>query len=1102
MDSEDDLVFVCSRTVKRKTMDPSLAGSKSKAGTIHCMKDTGGESDASVKSETSTVRSGQRTRGHPVSKIVYDTPKSQSMEGAITKPHRKNGQAQSTSPHMTISADSLNHRATPEYRLDNQEPTSISSDESDYELFVRDYDDIEDPNQFEGDTNNLDQHVVDLTDDTTSDEDCDDEVNEHTLMTRPLSTTTKIKRESSLSNETKSEAIQPITDDSDSSPARDKTIKRQRVLLAKTSKEWFARPGHYKKIRNSFSRAVVLKRKRQEEQLGSSGADGFNRPKKHGGPRARGRKSRDEEISSAAMQSLRQSDPFKARIEKGIVSDAVPITATTKTGQFQQMMQNVLEKDKKYSVHDKRSLDLATQSFGLNKCIAKDGKWLVAGMKTLLHNHQVIGTSWMLFREFSQDGSPGGILGDEMGMGKTLQTLALIVSHMPDEEDLVSYKKSTLIVMPAAAISQWENEIKAHVKPQYINAVLHYRESMKLPLVLVAAADVVLVSYSELGLQFPSRNERLLLGISEEDSFEAIEDKWGKPLGNLFKIPWFRVVLDESQNIKNRESQWSIACRRLTCKYPWALSGTPITNSSNELYPYFKFLRTGPFTNFKEFKKRYGNIGDERAMLELGQLVSQIMFKRTMADSFLGRALYDIPLCHEEVRRISLTREERVIYGAVESRFRTLMNRGLEEIRKRRKEIRIQDVKIYIVFLLRLRQGVAHPFLLEPVFKKTLVKEDLLTIQSKLRALGNTPVYEQIRAWCVKQAGPAENSAGGETGLPRTFGRSQFGYELNMDKQLEIALASQQEDVCRICYDEIVDEVEATCKHTFCKLCLKAYIQGEYNDGRVIPKCPECNYSLANLDLSGESESEDSDDDVAVPVKRSLCVTSRQWKKGRDYFRVHPKLSRSNSSFLRQSDRNHGPVVPSAKTTAVKDEVLKWQAEAPDDKIIIFTDFKATGAIIGRMLCAENIKFLYFYGDMSNAAKERAKKAFYDDKELKVMNQSTENQAFARVFRIGQSKETYFLRIITKNTIEIRMEAVQLRKKNNINQVLRASPEQLSVEEFLSLFGRLEINAQGDFELVSEDDEEDDEGEEEGEEEEYDEGEEEGEEEGYDPHEE
>ncbi|KAI0142739.1 SNF2 family N-terminal domain-containing protein [Xylariaceae sp. FL1272] len=659
-------------------------------------------------------------------------------------------------------------------------------------------------------------------------------------------------------------------------------------------------------------------------------------------------------------------------------------------------------------------------------------------MKTLLHHHQVVGTSWMLFKEFSKDGSSGGILGDEMGMGKTLQTLALLVSHAPDDEDLVSYKKPTLIAMPAAAISQWEDEIKAHVDPRYINAVLHYKESMKLPLVFVAAADVVLVSYSELGNQFPSQKERVRYGINaEEDSIEEVEAKWGRPLGNLFKISWFRVVLDESQNIKNRESQWSIACRRLTYKHPWALSGTPITNSSNELYPYFKFLRTGPFTNFKEFKKRYGNIDDLRTL----------MYNRTMADSFMGRSLYDIPICHQEVRRINLTKEERVIYGAVESRFRALMNRNLKEIRKRRKEVRIQDVKIYIVLLLRLRQGVAHPFLLEPVFKKTLETEDLLTIH-------------------------------------------QFGYELNMDKQLEIALASQQEDVCRICYDEIIDEVEATCKHTFCKLCIKAYIDDEYNGGRVIPKCPECNYSLANLDLSDESESEDSDG---------------EWKKGRDYFRVHPRLSRSSSGFLRQSDRNRfEPVVPSAKTTTVKDAILKWQNEAPDDKIIVFTEFKVTGAIIGRMLCAENIKFLYFYGDMSKDAKERAKKAFHEKKELKVMvvslrlgstalnftcanrvilvdlwyNVATENQAFARVFRIGQSKETKFLRIITRNTIDNRIEALQDRKTNNINKVLAASPEKLSVEEFLSLFGRLTRNAQGDFELVSEDEEASDSGEE------------------------
>src|ERR1700712_737445 len=55
-------------------------------------------------------------------------------------------------------------------------------------------------------------------------------------------------------------------------------------------------------------------------------------------------------------------------------------------------------------------------------------------------------------------------------------------------------------------------------------------------------------------------------------------------------------------------------------------------------------------------------------------------------------------------------------------------------------------------------------------------------------------------------------------------------------------------------------------------------------------------------------------------------------------------------------------------------------------------------------------------------------------------NQSQEDQAFGRVFRIGQKCKTSLVRLITERTIEERMIEMQKDKQSNIDKVMSVSP--------------------------------------------------------------
>lgn len=87
-----------------------------------------------------------------------------------------------------------------------------------------------------------------------------------------------------------------------------------------------------------------------------------------------------------------------------------------------------------------------------------------------------------------------------------------------------------------------------------------------------------------------------------------------------------------------------------------------------------------------------------------------------------------------------------------------------------------------------------------------------------------------------------------------------------------------------------------------------------------------------------------------------------------------------------------------------------------------------------------------------------------------------EQQAFGRVFRMGQTKETYLHRIMVKNSIDGRMLKLQERKLKEINAALKdydPAKQRLSESDVAGLFGRITRKANG--QLVVERDYEDEE---------------------------
>ncbi|KAL9033351.1 MAG: hypothetical protein Q9214_007559 [Letrouitia sp. 1 TL-2023] len=157
---------------------------------------------------------------------------------------------------------------------------------------------------------------------------------------------------------------------------------------------------------------------------------------------------------------------------------------------------------------------------------------------------------------------------------------------------------------------------------------------------------------------------------------------------------------------------------------------------------------------------------------------------------------------------------------------------------------------------------------------------------------------------------------------------------------------------------------------------------------------------------------------------------------------------------------------------------------------------------MGRMFAQKGWDYVNYNGSMSQASREQALIQFKDNPETIIMiaslkcggvglnltmasrvisvdlwwNSCVEQQAFCRVFRIGQEHETTISRITVKNTVDERLQQMQEVKAKAIGEAMNVPKmlQKLSFKELLGLFGPVqEGENRKEFVLVDDDGESD-----------------------------
>ncbi|EEU41409.1 uncharacterized protein NECHADRAFT_122747 [Fusarium vanettenii 77-13-4] len=264
------------------------------------------------------------------------------------------------------------------------------------------------------------------------------------------------------------------------------------------------------------------------------------------------------------------------------------------------------------------------------------------------------------------DEKGGGILADEMGMGKSLSILALVMRTLDQGQEWakekneenkdrksVKFSRSTLVVVSAALlIDNWISEIKKHLKAGL--RVIKYHGNSRKDQADIGDSDIVVTTYHTLSAEY--------------------QVKKGKT-SPLHQIGWYRVVLDEAHIIRRPTTTFYRACNSLEACSRWCLTGTPIQNKLADIGTLFSFIKADSFKEPAVFRKWIENAYEQNAedpeqvKNRLVLLLQALCLRRT-------REVLNLPSTSQNVRKLDFSPEEREQYTNTKNILvRTIKNR-------------------------------------------------------------------------------------------------------------------------------------------------------------------------------------------------------------------------------------------------------------------------------------------------------------------------------------------------------------------------------------------------------------------------------------------
>ncbi|XP_027364407.1 DNA repair protein RAD5B-like [Abrus precatorius] len=573
----------------------------------------------------------------------------------------------------------------------------------------------------------------------------------------------------------------------------------------------------------------------------------------------------------------------------------------------------------------------------------------------------------------------GGILADAMGLGKTVMTIALILSNpgwgnsekrdaendniitnkRKNANSLYKVKGGTLIVCPMALLGQWKDELETHSKSGSISIFVHYGGGRTNDPELISEHDVVLTTYGVLSASYKSDGDNSI----------------------YHRVQWYRVVLDEAHNIKAHRSQTAQATFTLSSHSRWCLTGTPLQNSLEDLFSLLCFLRVEPWCNWawwhKLVQRPYEN-GDPRALKLVKAILRTLMLRRTKETKDKEvRPILFLPPTDIQLIECEQSESERDFYDALFAGSKVQFDQYVAQGKVLHHYANILDL------LMQLRRCCNHPF--------------LVMCGSDSQKYAN--LSRLARRFLQSNSDSAAHSIQSRAYIDEVLEHIQKGETVE----------------CSICMESPDDPVFTPCAHRFCRECL-FNCWGTSAGG----KCPICRQPLQKTDLiTCPSESP-----FKVDIKNNLTESSKVSKLLNFLQQIQRSSSGEKSIVFSQWTSFFDLLENPLRRTGIgylrfdgklsqkqREKVLDEFNETREKRVLLMS--LRAGGVGLNLTAASNVFIMDPW-----------------------WNPAVEEQAIMRIHRIGQKRRVIVRRFIVEGTVEDRLQQVQARKQRMISGAL------------------------------------------------------------------
>jgi SNF2 family DNA or RNA helicase len=288
-------------------------------------------------------------------------------------------------------------------------------------------------------------------------------------------------------------------------------------------------------------------------------------------------------------------------------------------------------------------------------------------LNATLREYQHQGLNWL---NFLDEFNFGGCLADDMGLGKTIQVLAFLLIQKEKRK-----QNTNLVIVPTSLLFNWQEEV-AKFAPS-LSIFTHHGNSKIKSKEQFANFDIILSTYGTL--------------LTDIKLFRSFHFNY--------------VILDESQAIKNPESQRYQAACLLQSRNRLVLTGTPIENNTFDLYGQFSFVSPGLLGNKEFFRDVYSKpidqFDDHVRKAELQRKIHPFLLRRTKK-----QVATELPDKTEMIIYCEMGPSQRQVYESVEQELKDYIATKNEE--------QLPKSSMYVLTgLTRLRQICNSPALLK-----------------------------------------------------------------------------------------------------------------------------------------------------------------------------------------------------------------------------------------------------------------------------------------------------------------------------------------------------------------------------------------------------